>query len=194
MTFKFEVSTICLLLNKMTRAQEMLSFFSGSVNRYPGEGPNERVFSPDEYKQLSLILNWRKMLSNFWIAPFQLNGKTYRTVEHYFQSEKLRLVDPALADTFTVESGTPLGTEGTGLEARQMRKAKLLSKEQLKVWDTMKDDVMNCAWRAKFLQNEPLQKVLLATQSAELWHSCPRMAPERFVGLEILRNELRLTA
>jgi ribA/ribD-fused uncharacterized protein len=174
--------------------QDSLSFYSGSLNRLPGEGVNEQVSYPDEYKQLSRILNWRKMLSNFWIAPFQINGKTYRTVEHYFQSEKLRLVDTELADTFTVESGTPLGTEGTGLDARQMRKAKLLTKEQLEVWDSIKDNVMERAWRAKFLQNEPLQRVLLATNSAELWHRCPRMQPEHFVGLESLRNLLRLTA
>lgn len=175
-------------------AQDILTFYSGSLNRLPGEGVNERVFLSEEYKQLSRILNWRKMLSNFWIAPFQIHEKTYRTVEHYFQSEKLRLVDKELADTFTVESGTLLGTEGTGLDARQMRKAKLLTAEQLHVWESRKDEVMNRAWRAKFLQNESLQRVLLATNSAELWHRCPRMQPERFVGVEHIREELRLTA
>ena len=153
--------------------QDTLSFYSKSTNDYPGLGDQEHVLIPKAYKELSLILNWRKMLSNFWIAPFQLKGKTYRTVEHYFQSEKLRLVDAELADSFTVESGTPLGMQGTGLEARQMRKARLLTPEQLKVWDQKKDYVMEKAWVAKFQQNPALQTMLLATQQAELWHRCP---------------------
>jgi predicted NAD-dependent protein-ADP-ribosyltransferase YbiA (DUF1768 family) len=83
-----------------------------------------------------------------------------------------------------------LGTEGNGLDAQKMRKARILSKEILEVWDKEKDEVMARAWRAKFSQNEEMRKVLLATGEAELLHTGPRIPLQRFVGLEILRKEL----
>jgi ribA/ribD-fused uncharacterized protein len=173
-------------------SNDILSFYSGSPNRSPGLGPHEKISSVSRYKQLEQIINWRQKLSNFAVAPFKLDGKTWRTVEHYFQAQKLRLVDPELAETFTVESGTLLGTEGSGLDARNMRKAKVLSKEFLQILDSQKDEVMARAWEAKFRQSEEMKQVLLATGEAELCHSGPRIPLQRFVGLETLRTTLRV--
>ncbi len=172
-------------------SNDTLCFYSGSINRSPGLGPHERVSSVSRYKELESILNWRQKLSNFAVAPFKLDGKTWRTVEHYFQAQKLRLVDSELAETFTVESGTFLGTEGNGLDAQKMRKARILSKKLLEVWDQEKDEVMARAWEAKFSQNPEMKKVLVATGEAELLHAGPRIPLQRFVGLEDLRSVLR---
>jgi ribA/ribD-fused uncharacterized protein len=174
-------------------SNDILSFYSGSPNRSPGLGPHERISSVSRYKELEQITNWRQKLSNFAVGPFNLDGKTWRTVEHYFQAQKLKLVSPELAETFTVESGTFLGTEGNGLYARNMRKAKILSKELLKVWDLQKDECMAKAWEAKFRQSKEMKEVLLATGEAELWHSGPRTPLQRFVGLETLRTTLRIS-
>lgn len=171
---------------------DRFSFFSGSVNRSPGEGSNERVADPLLYKALSQIHHWRKMLSNFYVSPFQIDGKTYRTVEHYFQSQKFKALDPQLAETFTVESGTDLGTKGDGLAARSMRKAIVLTKDQVEEWNAIKDDCMYRAWEAKFTQNTQLGNMLLETKDAELWHIGPRMPPCRFLGLEKIRSDMRL--
>jgi ribA/ribD-fused uncharacterized protein len=172
-------------------SNDTLCFFSGSSNCSPGLGPNEKVGSLSRYKELERITFWRRKLSNFAVGPFELDGKTWRTVEHYFQAQKLRLVDPELAETFTVESGTVLGTEGTGLDAQKMRKARILSKELLEIWENTKDEIMAKAWEAKFSQNLEMKKVLLATGEAELLHAGPRIPLQRFVGLEILRYQLR---
>ena len=169
---------------------DALCFYSNSPNSLPGAARHERVNSLSRYTALQEILDWRRKLSNFGVAPFQLDGKTWRTVEHYFQAQKLRLVDPEFAEIFTVESGNILGTEGNGLDARRMRKAKILSRELLEIWDSQKDKVMDRAWRAKFYQNEEMKKVLLATGEAELLHSGPRIPLQRFVGLEVIREEL----
>lgn len=170
---------------------DKLYFFSGSVNRSPGEGPNERVANPKTYTGLSQIHNWRKMLSNFYVAPFEIDRKTYRTVEHYFQSQKFIRIDPILAETFTLESATDLGTKGDGLAARSMRKSIVLTKDQLREWDIIKDECMARAWYAKFTQNAHLEAMLLETNNAELWHAGPRVVPCRFLGLETLRSEMR---
>lgn len=171
-------------------SNDSLCFFSNSLNRSPGTGPHERVRDMSRYKDLEQITNWRQKLSNFAIAPFQLDGKTWRTVEHYFQAQKLRLVDEELAETFTVESGSLLGTEGKGLDAQKMRKARILPKEILEVWEKQKDEVMARAWEAKFAQNPEMRKTLLATGEAELLHAGPRIPLQRFVGLETLRHDL----
>jgi ribA/ribD-fused uncharacterized protein len=186
---KLNHSDELILANTMNN--DILSFYSESPNRSPGLGPHERISSMSRYKQLEQILNWRQKLSNFAVAPFTLDKKTWRTVEHYFQAQKLKLVSPELAETFTVESGTYLGTEGSGLDARKMRKAKFLSKELLTIWDSEKDTVMVRAWEAKFSQNAEMKEVLLATGEAELCHSGPRIPLQRFVGLETLRTSLR---
>ena len=87
---------------------DRLYFYSGSADRPPGEGAHERVSDPARYTALSRIPPWRRQLSNFWVADFSLDGRTYRTVEHAFQVAKIVLVDPALVATFTLESGTEL--------------------------------------------------------------------------------------
>ena len=171
-------------------SNDTLCFFSNSINRSPGTGPHERIRDMSRYRELEQIINWRQKLSNFAIAPFKLDGKTWRTVEHYFQAQKLRLVDPDLAEIFTVESGSLLGTEGTGMDARKMRKVKILPKELLEVWDKQKDEVMARAWEAKFCQNAEMKKTLLATGEAELYHAAPRIPLQRFVGLETLRHDI----
>ncbi len=172
-------------------SNDSLCFFSNSPNRSPGTGPYEKVRDMSRYRDLEKIINWRQKLSNFAVAPFKLDGKTWRTVEHYFQAQKLRLEDEDLANMFTVESGSLLGTEGTGMDARKMRKAKILSEKSLESWEKQKDEVMARAWEAKFSQNPEMKKILLATGEAELLHAGPRIPLQRFVGLELLRNDLQ---
>lgn len=169
---------------------DILCFYSNSIDRIPGHGPHEQVSDVSRYQELQMIPNWRQKLSNFAVAPFLLSGRTWRTVEHYFQAQKLRLVDPELAETFTVESGTVLGTKGSGLDARKMRKARILSRELLEKWESEKEKRMEEAWKEKFTQNLEMRKVLVATGKATLLHAAPRMPIEHWKSLESFRETL----
>ena len=170
---------------------DRLYFYSGSADRPPGQGVHEAVGELSAYAALGRIRHWRRMLSNFWTADFILNGCTYRTVEHAFQAAKIALVDPALARTFTLESGSQLA-QGDGAAARKERKMALLSSEQLRTWTTRKHAVMEAAMQAKFSQHEALRSVLLATRDAELWHGVGRgQPPERILELETVRRALQ---
>ena len=173
----------------MTR--DRLYFYSGSADRPPGGGVHEAVSDPPVYAALARTPGWRRMLSNFWVADFVVEGSTYRTVEHRFQAAKIALADPVLARRFTVESGSALGL-GDGAEARAQRKLVVLSPQHLAQWERGKHAVMRDAMRAKFQQHQALAQVLLATGSAELWHGTGRgQPPQRITDLELVRDELR---
>lgn len=131
------------------------------------------------------------MLSNFWVAPITVDGRTYRTVEHYFQAAKIALVDARAAHGFALESGSTLA-QGDGVEARKNRKLVILEADQLQLWQRRKHVAMQVAMRAKFSQHAELWAVLRATGEAQLWHSAGRgSAPQRVYDLEAIRNELR---
>lgn len=171
-------------------ASDRLFFYSGSADRAPGQGVHEQVADPQVYETLRHMPDWRKMLSNFWVAEFRSDGVTYRTVEHAFQASKIALVDPTLARQFSIESGSTIG-QGDGLVARKNRKLVLLSDEQLRRWDREKHAIMQSALRAKFGQHATLRTALLSTGTAQLWHGAGRGAkPERMWDLEAIRAEL----
>jgi N-glycosidase YbiA len=94
--------------------------------------------------------------SNFAAFPIALDGKTWPTSEHYFQA--LKFLDDAIRETIR-QAKSPM------IAARMGRdRAKPLRPD----WETVKDDVMRTAVRAKFTQHEELKRLLLATGDATI--------------------------
>lgn len=94
--------------------------------------------------------------SNFSRHGITLKGEYWPTTEHYFQAQKF--------------AGTKHETEvrkadgpKTAAEMGRDRKRPLRSD-----WESVKDDVMRDAVRAKFTQHKNLQDILLATGDAIL--------------------------
>jgi predicted NAD-dependent protein-ADP-ribosyltransferase YbiA (DUF1768 family) len=169
---------------------DKLYYFSGSADKAPGKGANEVVKNVADYQGLVKAKDWRKMLSNFWVAPFcDTDGMCYNTVEHMLHSKKIAIADTKKAYQFTTNSKTKLGL-GDGNDARKARKMVALTADQLAQWGRMKSKVYQHAMRLKFTQNKDLQKVLKATGKAQLWHGAPRIKPERQYDLEAVRNSL----
>lgn len=174
----------------MLTLTERLQFYSGSRPMAAGAGTGEWTFTPEAYFELNRIEHWRRKLSNFWIAPFEWRGNRWNTVEHAFQAAKFMDNHMDIAYSFTLDSGSALGRD-SGLAARKMRKAVVLTAEELQLWDSKKTDIMKELWRAKFSQNPELLRVLKETGSAELWHYVGRGGGvERWFGLEDLRKDL----
>lgn len=171
--------------------EDCLFYFSKSAHKPVGKGANEFVNNVEEYKDLNTIKDWRKILSNFYVAPFTWRGKTWNTAEHAFQSRKIELVDEVKADWFNLESGHEIG-KGDGNMARKNRKLVMLDDENIKYWNQFKIDVMEEILHCKFSQNELCKKVLLGTNKAVLLHSFGRgMKPVRVWELEKVREVLR---
>ena len=94
--------------------------------------------------------------SNFSAHRIVLNEKTWRTVEHYFQAQKFagteheeeirREVSPMIVARMGRDRKRPLRPD----------------------WESVKDDVMREALRAKFSQHKDLREMLLGTGDATL--------------------------
>lgn len=168
---------------------DRLYYFSKSASKAPGKGVNEYVSDPSKYVRLAQFHDWRKKLSNFWIAAFDVLGVQWNTVEHMFQSYKINIANPQIAWSFCINSGSQLSISD-GSEAQKNRKAVVLSPEQLKQWEALKDTILYTALKAKFTQHPSLRELLLATGNAELWHGAPRTTASRQFILERVRSEL----
>lgn len=96
--------------------------------------------------------------SNFAAFPIRIEGRVYPTSEHYFQAQKFAPTDEAHAEAIRNEK-SPM------IAARMGRDRK---KKLRRDWESVKDNVMREAVRAKFEQHENLWQLLLSTGDAKL--------------------------
>lgn len=94
--------------------------------------------------------------SNFAHYPIKLKGKTWPTVEHFFQAQKFAEVEYQEAIR---QAKTPAKSKGMG----RTRKFRLR-----RDWESVKDAIMREAVLAKFTQHEDIRAVLLGTGDAKL--------------------------
>ena len=94
--------------------------------------------------------------SNFSAHPLKLKGKVWPTAEHSFQAQKF-------ADTEHEESVRRANTPSLAAKLGRSRALPLRAD-----WETVKDDIMREALRAKFEQHPKLKALLFSTGEAEL--------------------------
>lgn len=94
--------------------------------------------------------------SNFSAYPIKVKGKVWPTSEHYFQAQKFE--DKVLQEKVR-KAKTPM------LAAKLGRDRKLPLRRN---WESMKDNVMYEAVKAKFTQYAELKELLLSTSQAKL--------------------------
>jgi ribA/ribD-fused uncharacterized protein len=96
--------------------------------------------------------------SNFYPSPIELEGKTWPTVEHYFQAKKFE--------------GTPMEEKirnaETPKEAKRLGRSNSVLYKKRDDWETIRNDFMLTACLAKFTQHINLKKELMRTGDAEL--------------------------
>lgn len=102
-------------------------------------------------------------MSNFAPYPIKINGRKYKTTEHYFQSRKFVGTDPdyenEVANAPTAKIAASMGRD----------KSKPIRKD----WESVKDNVMRIAVRTKMEQHPELAKLLLATEDSEIVEASP---------------------
>lgn len=121
---------------------------------------NTSSAGPSEIRFYSWTNPEYRFLSNFYSAPFELEGKRWPTTEHYYQAMKSS--DPGMHETIRT-CGSP---------AIAKRYGGMLD-TALSAWSERKDDVMRKALRCKFATGSPLAQKLLATGDAKLIEASP---------------------
>jgi ribA/ribD-fused uncharacterized protein len=149
-------------------------------------------------------LNEYKEFSNMHEAPFQIEGTTFPTVEHYFQWSKARMFGDATAQAKILKTSSPKTVKSLGKKVTGFKEEE---------WAEKRDSVMAAALKAKFMQHPDLLKKLRDTGTRRIAEADPRgkywgigtsadtskaKDPERWPGknklgalLEALRSELK---
>jgi N-glycosidase YbiA len=104
-----------------------------------------------------------KEFSNLYKSPFELDGKEFLSVEHYFQYKKFDVTDPEYAEKIRVQTN-PILVKGMG---------KTRTHPLVGGWDNSRIDIMRAAMFAKFRTHAPLREKLLATGDARLEEESP---------------------
>jgi len=182
--------------------EDVLAFYSGSKDAYPGKGVHESVDEPKQYDALSKIKGWRTKFSNFDVAPFTWSGAgvlpvpfeegtQWNSIEHAFQASKFKLYGHdkvALRFTLVNDIG-----KGDGAFAQKHRKAVVL--KDMTTWNEISDNVMADIAKAKYAQNKEASRILDLTNNAKLIHVVKsRGKPselKHFIHLEEIRKQNR---
>lgn len=159
-------------------------FYSKSANKKPGKGKNEKIpkEKEDDFKELSKIKDWRRVLSNFYIVsqPFELDGHMWNSVEHYYHACKFKNYTEGSEKhdfylKFTAESNSEVSKDP---EKAKSYGGKDSSHKYRPKHILMDDDFFNGnhkiamekGQRAKYMNDANSQKVLLLTKNAKLVH------------------------
>jgi N-glycosidase YbiA len=113
------------------------------------------------YGHNPLKKGWR--FSNFSNHPVTIDGKTYPTTEHYFQSMKFVTTDSDWAESIRVAKTPYLCKIMGGSRDHPLRKD----------WERIKDNVMRRALVAKAEQHQDFLKELLNTQDQVIIEASP---------------------
>jgi len=137
----------------------------------------------EEYREsLAPFPEFRKMFSNFGVAPFQLDGLHWHTVEHYYQGSKFKRNHPEFYRTFALDSGSEMSKDPNMSKAYGGKTGKYKGKQARPKTIEVDPDFfkgrgeqeMFDAQFAKFTQNGEMRKALMATKEAQLLHTMPR--------------------
>lgn len=183
----------------------VFQFYSKSSGKSPpGKGAGEKVQENDTqlYEKLLGIPNWRRILSNFWIAPFDLDGHRWQSVEHFYHASKFKQGNPDFYLSFTIDQGEgqlpkePAMAKGVGgvtgkFKGKQIRPSHVVMDRDF--FSSGKNKIeMERAQQAKYEQNPLAKRVLLATKNAKLQHFVRGGSAIVFYDTMRVREKLRL--
>ena len=193
------------LHNQYYDPEIVFQFYSKSSDKpYPGKGAGEKIPEKDikKFTALSEIKGWRKMLSNFFVSPFELDGRQWNSVEHYYQASKFKKTNPDFYASFSLDKPSNLSKDPRLAKAAggKSGKTKIDGKvvelrpkgieADLDFFGKRKNEEMMRAQFAKFNQNPVLKDMLHKTLDAKLTHHVRGSPPVVFTELMKVRKKL----
>ena len=179
----------------------VFQFYSKSNDKpLPGKGNGEKI-PPNKVKdfsELSQIVSWRKKLSNFWDEnEMQIDGKKWKSVEHYYQASKFVEGNPEFYAQFSLDSGSELSKDVAMANAAGGKTGRLgaivLRDKTIKMdkdFEKNSEAIMEKAQYIKFSENQGLKNLLKLTGKAKLLYYRRAAEPEIFYSLMKIRNKL----
>ena len=179
----------------------VFQFYSKSRDLKPGKGAGEKIDKKDvmKFAELSSIKNWRKILSNFFEGEFTLDGKRWKSVEHFYHASKFKKNNPEFYSTFSLDSDTELSkspamAKGAGGKTGKF-KGKQIRSKKIKLDDDFfsskeNERAMYRAQMAKYKQVDEARRALIATKDAKLQHFLRGQSPIVFYDTMKIREVL----
>jgi len=118
----------------------------------------------------------KSCLSQWFIAPFEFEGITFRTAEHWMMAEKARLFEDDEMYQRIVECETPGEAKKLGRKVRNFDPA---------IWEAHRLDIVIRGNELKFGQNEEMKDFLLSTGNRVLVEASPY---DRIWGIGMTQN------
>lgn len=112
-------------------------------------------------KQASIVD--KSCLSQWFVAPFEIDGQVYQTAEHYMMAQKAKLFDASLFDEI-VNASHPNEAKKLGRQVKNYDE---------NVWQAQRFNIVVDANLAKFSQHTALKDFLIATQNRVLVEASP---------------------
>ena len=174
-----------------------------------GRGNGEKI--PDvrllDFTELNKITNWRRMLDDSWATKFEVDGKKWQSVEHYYLAAQFRKGFPDFYRQFSLDSDSEisrdltlarLAGEGATIRKDVVYKDVKLREKHITIdadFYEVKVEPRNAreratALHAKFTQNLDLKHVLLETKNARLLKFVRSKPGEADIPLMRLRKKL----
>jgi ribA/ribD-fused uncharacterized protein len=134
----------------------------------------------------------KSCFSQWWPAPFSVNGVSYPTAEHFMMAEKARLFGDEDARRQILKAGSPKAAKQLGRQVKDFQEP---------VWVEARFQLVVAGNLAKFSQNPELGKYLIGTKDKVLVEASPvdriwgiglaadkeqAMNPEQWRGLNLL--------
>jgi predicted NAD-dependent protein-ADP-ribosyltransferase YbiA (DUF1768 family) len=169
-----------------------------------GKGNNEKIKAEKVpiFKELNLkkYKDWRKMLDDYFESPFELEGKKWSTVEHYYQASKFKKTHPDFYDVFSLDGGDEKINKDVEMaiiagSKTGKKKSVLLRPVNVKIdpdfYGGRHTEEREKAVFAKFSQNIVLKEIVLLTKDAKLMKMIPKEEPQTDYILMKVREALK---
>jgi predicted NAD-dependent protein-ADP-ribosyltransferase YbiA (DUF1768 family) len=182
----------------------VFQFYKKSNNKpLPGRGNGEKIplNRVTDFSELAdKVSEWRRKLDNDYIAPFELDGHNWKTVEHYYQANKFKNTNKEFYLLFSLDSESKISADvdmarsagsKTGRHAKELLRTKDI-KIDPDFYGGMEETVLENGIYAKFSQDKTdLKQALLLTKNAKLQHYKPAAEAEIANALMLVRSKLQ---
>jgi predicted NAD-dependent protein-ADP-ribosyltransferase YbiA (DUF1768 family) len=153
-------------------------YYSGSLDNLPGKGKGEKISHKDinKFSKLSAKDNWRKKLSDLYVGEeLEIDGKKWKTVEHYINGNKFKKGFPSFYKQFTLESNSSISKNPYLAKAAGSKLGKFKDK-QLRpshieiddIFETNLPSLLHKAYYTKFIRNPEMKELLKLTGKGKL--------------------------